>query len=95
MKHFSELISKFLHTKGLSKEAYASLIIEKTKRILSDHFGDDVFQFCTVQKYQNKKVFISTTSSSWKQTLHSHSSSFLLLIQSEFPQEKIENITIL
>jgi len=40
-------------------------------------------------------VFISTTSPSWKQTLHSHSSSFLLLIQSEFPKEKIENITVL
>jgi len=95
MKHFSELISKFLKKQGLSKEAYASLILEKTKTILSDHFGEDVFQFCTVKKYQNKKVFISTTSSSWKQTLHAHSSSFLLLLQSEFPNEKIEKITVL
>ncbi|HID91655.1 TPA: DUF721 domain-containing protein [Candidatus Gracilibacteria bacterium] len=94
MKHFSELISKFLQKQGLNKEAYASLILEKTRIILSDHFGDEVFQFCTVKKYQNKKVFISTTSSSWKQTLHSHSSSFLLLIQSEFPKEKIKEIIV-
>ncbi len=94
MKHFSEFVSKFLQKKGLKKEAYASLILEKTKIILSDHFGDEIFQFCTVKKYKNKKVFISTTSSSWKQTLHSHSSSFLLLIQREFPNEKIENIII-
>ena len=78
MKHFSELISKFLKKQGLNKEAYASLVINKMNNILSDNFGDEIFQFCTVKKYQYKKIFISTTSSSWKQTLNAHSSSFLI-----------------
>ncbi len=94
MKHFSELISTFLKKQGLSTEGYASLILDTTKTILSDHFGDEVFLFCSVKKYKQKKIFISTSSSSWKQTLHSHAPSFLLLLQSEFPNEKIEELII-
>ncbi len=94
MKHLSTLVSQILHKKGLHREAHASLIIEKMNQILSDHFGEKIFTFCTVKKYQDKKIIISTTSSSWKHTLHSYASSFLLIIQNEFPTENIEEIVI-
>lgn len=95
MKLFSEIIAERLQHKGLKSEAYASLIIEHMRIILSDNFTENIFQFCTVQKYYKKKIFIATKSSTWKHKLNAHTSSFLTLIQAEFPHEKIDKIIIL
>lgn len=95
MDHFSTLLASRLQKHKLSQEAYASLILEKTKQIIENHFGERAIQNLIPYKYFEKKIYIKATNSVWRQSLFPYQKSFLLLIQKDFPAEKIQKIIIL
>lgn len=95
MKHLSSLVADRLKKHHLSKEAYASLILEKTKQIIESHFGDLGLENLIPKKYQNGKVYIVSSGSTWKKECFMHKISFCTLLQLDFPNDPIQEIIVL
>jgi len=95
MEHFSKLLAERLKKHKLSKEAYASLILEKTKQIISSHLGDEIEGNILPFKYSEKKIYVTAKNAAWKQSIFPYKKIFCRLIQKEFPNDGILEIVVL
>ena len=95
MKHFSHLLADRLKKHHLSKEAYASLILEKTKQIITSHLGDISETYLIPKKYQNGRVYIQARDSTWKKECFMYKNAFCTLLQKEFPHDPITHIVVI
>jgi len=95
MKHFSEVLAQQLKKHKISHEAYASLILEKMKQIISSHLGDEIDGNIIPYKYNDRKIYITAKNAAWKQAIYPYKTVFCRLIQKEFSLEEITEIVIL
>ncbi len=95
MDHFSKVLAQRLKKHKISKEAYASLILEKTKQIISAHLGDKVEGNIIPYKYIDNKVYVTAKNAVWKQSIFPYRKVFCTVLQKEFPNDEIQEIVIL
>lgn len=95
MKDFKELLSSRLKQKGLKKEAYASLVLEKTKQVMFSHFGDIGIKNIEFKYYKNKNIYLKVESMAWKQHVELNKDLLKEIIKKDFPSENIKNLILL
>lgn len=92
MKSLANLIGGRLKKLGIEEEAFASLVLEKTKQMLENNFEESFTQNAIPQKYKKGIITIRCTNSSAKHFFSKHSAALLPLLQKEFPKESIKKL---